>query len=620
MHQAPTAPPRLRVLLVEDEALIASELSHRLTRLGHEVVDVVDRGSTAVAVALERRPDLLMLDLRLRGDRDGISVAAEVRQRADIPAIFVTAYSDAETLRRAKAVEPLGYLLKPFSGRMLEVTLEMAVHTLALRRERQQVLSDLRSAKERTKAVLDNAPDAILGLDADARVVEYSQSARELFGAQPGELLGARLPELVANGCPDLDALRAQVRPERPSVPVANRARGRCIDGTLFPARVHVSAHPLGGAVGFTVIVHDLRDELEAEQRLLESQKREVSGIVAGMVAHDINNLLTVVQCAAGLLGLTDDPSGSLAEIGDELSEAARQGANLNRRLLSFVGGSDAPMEVVDPVAVVDRVLPLLDSVAGDQVDLRVQAQPSPTVRTSPSHVEQVLLNLVVNARDAMPQGGRATVRVQPSGEGVTIAVQDNGVGMDADTLARCRTAFFTTKAKGTGLGLATVQAIVRRCDGRMAVTSEPGIGTTVEIWLPAAEGEVAVVERATPAPVPVRRTVLVVDDDESVLNSTARMLERAGFEAIRAPGAGAALVLVQDRSRSIDLALVDFGLPLMDGYELVRRLRRMQPEIRCVVVTGGLTTPPRPPCPVLHKPWTLPSLLSLLADPVQEG
>jgi signal transduction histidine kinase len=390
-----------------------------------------------------------------------------------------------------------------------------------------------------------------------------------------------------------------------------------------------------------TLRAHAARLEAEVEERtaqLLQAQKMQAVGLLAGGIAHDFNNLLTVISSRGELLRdrlAADDPRRVSAE---SILRTAEQATRLTRQLLAFARKQpyepvalDLNTLVADAQHVLGRLLP-----AG--IELRLGLDPSlGRVTADPGQMEQVLLNLVVNARDAMPGGGRLTITTgnvdidapaagragsPPAGRYVMVAVGDTGVGMDAATQARIFEPFFTTKApgRGTGLGLSTVYGIVERHGGHITLESAPGIGTTFRIHLPR-----VAVDAAGPAPTEAAigvgatdATILVVEDEEGVRGVTVEILRRAGHTVIEAPDGATALWRAAQHRGPIHLLVTDVVMPDINGWELGRRLTALRPETRVLFVTGyaaleGLEI--EAIGPVLHKPFTPATLTSRVQD-----
>jgi PAS domain S-box-containing protein len=360
----------------------------------------------------------------------------------------------------------------------------------------------------------------------------------------------------------------------------------------------------------------------ESQQRLLQSQKMEAVGRLAGGIAHDFNNMLTVIATYVELIkrGL---PSGDrLRPDVDEIGRAAERAANLTRQLLVFSRHQVLEVRVVDLNELVSRMEHMLVRTLGDDVRVVLRPDDRPCrVKVDRGQFEQVVLNLVLNARDAMPQGGELTIRtIAPTevGERVELTVSDTGIGMDRETQARIFEPFYTTKpiGRGTGLGLATVFAVVAQSDGEVAVESEPGVGSTFRVWLPSAR------ERAPISSVPPvddglegDETILLAEDEPLVRRAVRSMLTGLGYRVLVAGDGPEALRLAAGHGEPIHLLVTDVVMPHMSGAELARRLAEARPDVAVLFVSGyneeaistqGVSGTPRG---FLQKPFTAQAL-----------
>ena len=344
------------------------------------------------------------------------------------------------------------------------------------------------------------------------------------------------------------------------------------------------------------------RDRRRLEQQLLASQRLEAVGRLAGGVAHDFNNVLTAVLGSTELL-ILDTPTGATTrEELEIIREAATHAQDLIRQLLAFSSRQALKPVVLDLNHLVKNVGKMLRRLIGENIQLTTEPAPElDAVCADPGQLEQVLVNLVVNARDAMPQGGRLTIATGnldvaggatpvPSGRYVTLRVTDTGTGMDAATMERAFEPFFTTKpkGKGTGLGLATVYGIVRQSGGHVEVESAPGSGTTFRIYLPRVEDAAeSGAESSAAAPARGAETVLVVEDDERVRALARKVLEQAGYRVVVAAGGKEALAAAEAHEGQIDVLMTDVVMPEMSGRTLTRRLTQRHPGLKVLYMSG---------------------------------
>ncbi len=357
----------------------------------------------------------------------------------------------------------------------------------------------------------------------------------------------------------------------------------------------------------FSAIMRDMTGKRELETQLRQAQKMEAVGRLAGGVAHDFNNMLAVIMSYADLLEM--DFAAGTPQLEDlrEITSAARRAAGLTRQLLAFSRQQVLEPRVLDPNEVIDGVEKMLRRIIGENITIAMALTPTVShIRADPGQLEQVILNLAVNARDAMPAGGRLTLEtaevelddpytashptVTP-GRYVMIAVSDTGTGMDAATQARIFEPFFTTKEKGqgTGLGLATVYGIVKQSAGYIWVYSEPNRGSTFKVYLPSVAGTEEAAVMSIPEMQPARglETILFVEDEPALRTAGAQILGRYGYTVIVAGSGDEALALWHQQATVIDLIATDIVMPGITGPETVERLRAVHPSVKVLFMSG---------------------------------
>ena len=471
-----------------------------------------------------------------------------------------------------------------------------------------------RQRVERSRAVLANAleqsADAVAIADTGLRIVHVNAAFEQITGRSGSDARGRMLLEAfapAAPGTPEGRSLLTAIREGRPWRGVLAGARA---DGRSFDARVSVA--PVRDATGTVthqvLTARDVTDELREQEGRRHAQRLEAIGTLAGGVAHDFNNLLTAINGYAAIAMEDLQPGDPLREDLEEIRNAGERAADLTRQLLAFGRRQVLTPESLDLGAVVAGIQKMLGRVIGEQVHL-VTSLESDTwlIRADRGQVEQVLVNLAVNARDAMPSGGRlaistANVRVSGTearrhpegtpGEFVRLRVEDTGLGMSPEVLARVFEPFFTTKdqGKGTGLGLSTVYGIVRQSRGFVGVTSAPGAGSTFDVYLPRDTAEPlpeAPGQEEEPGQLAGGEVVLVVEDEEQVRSLVVSQLTARGYAVLSAADGREAQRLAETRAERIDVLLADVVMPRMSGPELARLLQRSHPETAVIFMSG---------------------------------
>jgi PAS domain S-box-containing protein len=482
----------------------------------------------------------------------------------------------------------------------------LALHHHAEERLRARAEESLRASRESYRTVLDTSPDAIVLASASLTIRVCNPKAALLAGKQtPDELVGLPLLDLVApedreRAAVDLRGALAGGRLEAAEYRIARPPHGPEVVGQLAASAI---AGPDGAASGLIAVLRDVSERKRLEAQFQAAQRSEAISRLAGGVAHDFNNLLTVILSYGEFL-LEDLAPGHPARRGaEQILDAAGRAARLTRQLLAFARRQVVQPVVIDLNEVVANLDRMLRRIIGEDIALVLRpADDLGLVRADLAQLEQVLMNLAVNARDAMPRGGTLVLQTAnveldvawthehpdtPPGRYVALTVRDTGTGMSPEVLAHAFEPFFTTKAEGqgTGLGLATVLGIVKQSGGAITAESEPGAGSAFHVYLPRVEAARA--EHVVLPPVRPRggsETVMVVEDDPAVRGATTRILRRAGYTVVECAAAGDALLLVE---RPIHLLLTDVVMPQMSGRELAERVHSARPDLPVLFMSG---------------------------------
>jgi hypothetical protein len=602
-------PPPLRVLLVEDRDTDAELAVRELKRA--ELACDTRRVQTAEAFRRELRafsPDIVLADYTVPGFGGMAALELLRREAPQIPLVVVTGSLDEETAAACIKAGAADYVLKTHLVR-LGPAVRAALALSRSRAEKTQAEAALRASEQRFRALVEHSWDAIALFDADGAVLYGSPATTRLLGYDLMEFVGRNAVELIHPDDRDGVVARLTEAVAHPRTRVSVTARVRHKDGSwrhLEGVFTNLLDDPSVGA-----IVNNYRDATERrslEEQVIRAQKMEAVGRLAGGVAHDFNNILTAITGYTDLL-LADLPADDPRRLDvDEIHHAAQRAAALTQQLLAFSRRQVLQPRVVDLNALVLDVESLLRRLIGEDLTLAAALDPEVGhVRGDPGQLQQVIMNLAVNARDAMPGGGRLTIesrnveldeayaaqhRDVTPGRYVLLAVSDTGTGMSEETQSHLFEPFFTTKemGKGTGLGLATVYGIVRQSGGHVWVYSELGHGTTFKIYLPRVdEPAEPLATRARAAPESLRgtETILLVEDEAAVRAVTRQLLQRNGYTVLEAPQGAAALALLEGGPVRLDLLLTDVVMPGMSGRELADQLTSRCPGLRVVYMSG---------------------------------
>ncbi|MBI1736566.1 MAG: response regulator [Candidatus Rokubacteria bacterium] len=590
----------VRVLLVEADTAHASLIRDSLATAGEGLFDLerVDRLVTALRVLQERAFDVILLDLDLP-DAEGFETFDRFHAAVPGSPVVVLSGVDDETIA-AKTVRggAQDYLVKgDVSAGLLGRSLRYAI-------ERHRAEQALAARERLLELVFDTEPECVKVLRPDGTIMTMNRAGLAMIEADGLEqAVGRRATDLVVPEHREaFDGLTARVfAGESGSLEFEVIGFG----GTRRWLETH--AVPLrdldGGVFALLSITRDVTDRRRLQAELLQAQKMEVVGQLAGGIAHDFNNLLTVIDGRAQLMLNRlppEDPSHRDARL---IQDTTARATRLVKQLLAFSRKELSRPEVVDADEAVGGLATMLMRLIREDIHL-VIARGAEGARTliDRTHLEQIVVNLVVNARDAMPDGGTLTIATssedadQPGRAGtppvrrwVVVEVRDTGVGMDERTRARLFEPFFTTKGvRGTGIGLATVRAILRTYGGHIVVESEPGRGSTFRVYLPATDARLAPAIVARPrAGAHGRETILLVEDDPDVRDLAREVLVDHGYTVLLAPSGAEAMRIAHGYTGSIDLLLTDVVMPQMSGPDVAHRVQAARPGIPVLYMSG---------------------------------
>lgn len=593
-RRGPVSQKRHRLV---DEGLIAADIQKRLERLGYSVPAVAHSGEEALRFARTGPFDLVLMDVRLKGEMDGIATAEKLKAEGEAPVVYITAHADQETIHRAKLTEPFGYVLKPIGDGDLRSAVEIALYKHEMERR-------VRTSEAWLSATLRSIGEGVIATDTSGEVVFMNSVAQQLTGWSGAEAHGYQLMEVLslfedAGGRPAKNPIYDLLAGETRTYVLISRK------GAKTPVEIgcfeNQSENDLLGAI---VAVRDISARRDLESRLIQSQRMEAVANLAGGLAHDFNNQLTVILGYAEELAVRL-PDGDRQEA-VEIQHAASIASSLTNQLLKLSRRELVHLEVLNVQEIICEVQPMISHSLGKARTLATDlGLPVGFVRGDRNQFKQILLNLAFNARDAMPAGGELRIsvahteieaastqaRLYAPGPYVRLVVADSGEGMDAETLSHIFEPFFTTKKAGlgTGLGLSIVHSIVSQAGGYISASSEEGRGTVFEILLPSigtfqGTGEGGATERPAADQI---QTVLLVEDEDRIRHLMNTYLGREGYQLLEARNAEEAEALVTACGTPIDILITDVIMPGLTGPQLAERMIRARPGLKVLYVSG---------------------------------
>ncbi len=612
--------PPPRALIVETDWSEAQQFTRRLESHGVQVLGVAANGADALRYCQTLQPDLVLLDVDLDGGVGGVDLIVPIRALGPIALVFVVRDAGDTRIARLAGIGSASYVVKPVQEGELRRAIAAALH---------QPTDDALATPNSDEAfaqVFDVAPDAMLLIRADGQIGrvnlaferQFGYSATEVEG-QPVEILLPPSARLAHVRHRSWFAQHPQVRRmgERQSL-IACRS-----NGSEFPVDISLAPFGTGSDARILAIVRDASErrllaDAQRERHALEEQlgrvlRLETVGRLAGGIAHDFNNLLMVIGGYVDVLLDADLEAARQRRLLEGIRATTNRAAELTRQLLAFGRRQVLQPQVVDIGACIDSMRGLMSRAIGESIEIvTVIADDARPVRVDTSQLEQVLLNLALNSRDAMARGGTLRIAVTnmpvregmplgggtgvlPAGDYVQLAVRDSGCGMSADTVARAFEPFFTTKGPGLGfgMGLASVYGIVKQSGGAIWIESEPGAGTSVVMLLPAAIGTPET--EAAPPPAVAATTaarILLVEDEPDVRAMLKDYLEASGYEVVEAADGHAALGRYQAEAPRLDLIVTDVIMPKCGGPQLVSAIRDLHPGVLAIFMSGYANDP----------------------------
>ncbi len=624
---------KVKIMVVEDESIVAKDIENMLRRVGYDVPAVVASGEKSIEKAAEESPDLVLMDIMLKGDMDGVEAAEQIRSRFHIPVIYVTAYADDSTLQRAKITEPYGYLLKPFQDRELHTTIEMALYRHKMERK-------LKESEEWLSTTLRSIGDAVIATDIEGCVTFMNLVAQDLTGWSQEEAAGKPLKHVfnIVNEDTDEpceDPVERAIR-ENNVVGLANHTLLIARDGTRFP--IDDSAAPIrddsGNLTGVVLVFRDITERRRSEEESLRAQRLESIGILAGGIAHDFNNILTAIMGNISLARVYNDPD-KISERLLELEKASMQAKELIQQLLTFSRGGTPVKETVSLAEILKGTTDFALRGSNVKCGFLIPGDLWP-VEADPGQISQVISNLVINADQAMPDGGVIKVRAEnvvikryhglplEDGKYVKISIEDRGAGIPKEHLNKIFDPYFTTKQKGSGLGLATSYSIIKRHDGHITAESQLGVGTTMHIYLPASPKETPLKKKGKEEElVRGKGRVLFMDDEKSIREIASEMLDNIGYETTAATDGLEAVRLYKEAEgskKSYDAVIMDLTVPGgVGGEKAVQDLIKIDPGVKAIASSGYSNSPVIADyrkygfCSVITKPYRIKELSEVL-------
>ncbi|HEY9693871.1 MAG TPA: response regulator [Oculatellaceae cyanobacterium] len=597
-----------KILVIEDDNIIRDIIVDILKSEKFQTFDA-DNGETGVELALQHLPDLIVCDVMMpkMSGHDVLKILRENSLTATIPFIFITAKADHDSIREGMELGADDYLTKPFNNKQLIAAIASRLKNKAIVNEQiQQKIDELRYNLAEQAALLDITTDAIIVQDLSNHVLFWNKGAERLYGWLADEALGKNALEILYNK----DS--TQLETPQQTITTIGEWQGELDQITKAGIKLIVASRWVlmrdqkGQPKSILTVSTNITEKKQLEDQFFRTQRLESLGILAGGIAHDLNNVLTPIMMAVQLLQLKFSDAQSTKWL-TLLETNVRRGADLVKQVLSFARGIQGERTIIQTSHLINELKQFSSETFPKSIKIYTDIKSSlQAIVGDATQLHQVFLNLCVNARDAMPDGGTLTIDAENIyldehytrmnidahvGNYIVITVSDTGIGIPNDIMEKIFYPFFTTKevGKGTGLGLSTVIGIVKSHGGFVKVKSEVGKGTQFKVYLPATETTVKSVDSNSSQLVQQGQgeLILIVEDEDGIREITKTLLEKNGYQAITANDGMDAIALYTQYNFKVDAVILDIMMPSMDGLTTIRVLEKINPEVQIIAVSG---------------------------------
>ncbi len=585
-----------RLMVVDDEAIITMQLGMRLRAMGYDVVGTASSAEASVRMAKDFSPDLILMDIVMPGDIDGINAAEIIKAEMDIPIIFLTAYTDDEYIKRAKSIEPYGYIVKPYSDNEVKANIEIAIHKKELEREQKQ-------AEERFRNLflsIEQSPCMIMIMDTKGDIEFINNKFSMVTGYESEEILGKNVSQLKS------DKTSPEVYKEMWDKIAADEewrgelfVRGKEGEPCREPSVILPVKNTNDKTILFVMVTNCTTEHKKREEALiLQSERLDAMRTMTAGIAHEFNNVFAVISGNAQLLKQGHKGDEEFKDELNGINNAIDRGTKIIREIKGF---NDVKINTAEYFhfnigklikQALDFTMPRWKDEAqarGISYDIdKEEIKELPAVFGNPSEIKEVLINIINNALDAMPDGGHLSFNTWSKDETVSVSVSDTGKGMTDDVKNRIFDPFFTTRSpEGTGLNMSNAHSITIRNGGRISVESEPGKGTTVTIRFGMTKGidKPEILPESTQETKTKRGNILVLDDNETICRLLDKFLSEEGYIVKTANNGVDAMKLLE--SETFDLMLSDNAMTKDKGFDLIKSLDALENRPEIGIITG---------------------------------
>ena len=593
---------RNKILIVEDERIIAMDLAKRLEDMDYYICGIESTGKEAIEKISESKPDLILMDIEIKGDLDGIETAERLKHLS-IPIIYLTAYSDQQTLERAKLTEPYGYILKPFNEKEISSTIKMALH-------KRSIENQLKESEKLYRFLYDNYPEVYLTLDKDSNIISINQYGLAELGYKREELAGNPITSIVYDQYWEkitqcINNLLSNNEKDTEITEIKLKTK----QSKEIWSRIKMKTAYQNDEQRLILVCEDITRLKEIEQQLINTQKLESLGILAGGIAHNFNNMMSMIMSNVSLarLKLTNDKEQNITEVCELLSSAESNIINtksLTQQLLTFSKGGKPVKEVCNNIKkLIEESADFVTS--GKNVTYSIDSKSKPwELKIDEGQIVQAINNIFINSSQAMGNGGNISIKIEnienipedkneiPNGKYIKISIKDEGIGIESENLFKIFEPYFTTKKNGHGLGLSVTHSIIKNHNGHIKVKSKRDKGTEFTIFLPALGPSSNLVEKKNDTKkVMGSGKILFMDDEKELRIIAEKILTTLGYEVICVSEGNELLKTYQshiEQNKDFDLVIMDLTIKDgLGGYETIEKLLEKHPNAKAVVSSG---------------------------------
>ena len=597
-----------KILIVEDESIVALEIRDRLLKMGYSVPTAVNSSDRAIQKTNEIHPDLILMDIIIKGDKDGIETAGLINEKYDIPIIFLTAHSDVKTLQRAAEKTPYGYILKPFKEKELQIAIETTL-------QRHKLEVELKNNRKRLSIILNCIGEGLIATDPDEKIEYLNPVAEKLINVNQADAFNKCINEIIRISCAKtkkvFNDLRDIYKYQKENPQFLQNVQLSPKNGHTFPVDFTIS--PISGEndilKGFVFIFRDISEKMKMQEELIKAQKLESLGVLAGGIAHNFNNILTSILGNISLVKMTSNPSHETEAMLNEAENSTFRAQKLSNQLLTFSKGGSPFKEETDMNKFIHKSVDF--ALQGSPIRGRFNLQPDLwKAEIDIDQFGQVFTNLTLNAIQSMPDGGQVwivsenlygkeakEIKTVPlsSGNHIKIIIRDEGIGIPPKNLKKIFDPFFTTHTFGRGLGLSAVYSVIEKHGGCITVDSCVDEGSVFTVYLPATV-EPKITNVSGNVDLQLSGCALVVDDEEYVRDIIGEFLKVSGMEVCFAEEGKQAIELFKqniEKGNPFDIVILDLTMPgSIGGQEILSELLKIDANVKAVVSSGYSNDP----------------------------